>query len=224
MDYQKPLSMRELKSQNLAFINSDGIKGLRPVHSSKKSIAESTWGKLWCKNLERYEVFAPCLPRGRSLLKSYALLNIEIDGRFISGKVRDPEVYDVDIEIVPVDLEKWQQYKKDNTFEINNLMDFLQGNIPQNLVDSTFCEHKGIFPEPPQLRPSCTCPSYEMMCPHAATLLYGFGISLDQNPHQLFDLIGVNVDEIMSLNESLKSIDIKEDEIGDLFGIELDDI
>lgn len=50
-----------------------------------------------------------------------------------------------------------------------------------------------MFPKPADIRFSCSCPDYAVLCKHVAAALYGVGARLDTQPELLFRLR--NVDE-----------------------------
>ena len=69
------------------------------------------------------------------------------------------------------------------------------------------------------------------MCKHVAAVLYGIGARLDDKPELLFTLRGVNHDELIAADAEKavaaatsrgKSKRLADDEIGDVFGIEID--
>src|SRR5688500_16294737 len=43
---------------------------------SGRDIAKSFWGKAWCENLERYSDYETRLPRGRSYVRSGAVVDL----------------------------------------------------------------------------------------------------------------------------------------------------
>src|SRR5881628_3476345 len=57
---------------------------LRPVALKSNRIASTFWGKSWCENLERYSDYANRLPRGRTYVRSGAVIDLKI----VSGKVQ----------------------------------------------------------------------------------------------------------------------------------------
>ena len=49
-----------------------------PVMIEGRTIARSFWGKAWCENLESYRDYEYRLPRGRSYVRSGAVLDLSI--------------------------------------------------------------------------------------------------------------------------------------------------
>ena len=56
----------------------------------------------------------------------------------------------------------------------------------------------GLFPEPSEIRFSCSCPDSASMCKHVAAVLYGIGSRLDEEPELLFRLRCVDERELMA--------------------------
>jgi len=50
-----------------------------PVVITSKPIAQTFWGRSWCTNMERYSDFYSRLGRGRSYVRSGAVLDLRID-------------------------------------------------------------------------------------------------------------------------------------------------
>src|SRR2546428_13414444 len=58
---------------------------LQPVSLTGQRIASSFWGKAWCKNLESYMDFGNRLPRGRTYLRSGAVVGLRIGARQVEA-------------------------------------------------------------------------------------------------------------------------------------------
>ena len=86
---------------------------------------------------------------------------------------------------------------------------------------------KGLFPAPSQIRMECSCPDWAQMCKHVAAVLYGIGARLDARPELLFTLRKVDHLELLSAAaptpaKRAGTPAIAEDDLGSVFGIELD--
>ncbi len=57
----------------------------------------------------------------------------------------------------------------------------------------------GLFPSPQEIKLSCSCPDWADMCKHVAAALYGVGARLDEKPHLLFVLRGVDENELLAI-------------------------
>ncbi len=91
-------------------------------------------------------------------------------------------------------------------------------------------EADGLFPAPPEIKMSCSCPDWADMCKHVAATLYGVGTRLNSNPDLLFTLRGVDRTELVStvgadlpLTEAAAASErvLADDDVAALFGIEM---
>jgi uncharacterized Zn finger protein len=55
-----------------------------------------------------------------------------------------------------------------------------------------------LFPQPGEIKLSCSCPDWADMCKHVAGALYGIGARLDAEPRLLFELRGVDESELVA--------------------------
>jgi uncharacterized Zn finger protein len=90
---------------------------------------------------------------------------------------------------------------------------------------------EGLFPLPGEMSFHCSCPDSARMCKHVAAVLYGIGARLDAKPEWLFTLRGANHEELIEADAEKavaaatsrgKSKRLAADEIGAVFGIEID--
>ena len=70
---------------------------LEPVNLAGQRIASSFWGKAWCKNLESYMDFSNRLPRGRTYLRTGAV--IEMSDTYKAATV--DELLDIVLRSIP---------------------------------------------------------------------------------------------------------------------------
>ena len=68
---------------------------IAPVAVGAGAIAKTFWGKSWCVNLERYSDQANRLPRGRSYLRSGAVIDLQITPGRVDAMVRGSELYEI---------------------------------------------------------------------------------------------------------------------------------
>src|SRR5688500_16594309 len=68
-------------------------RGLSPGRVDGRAIATTFWGKAWCDNLERYSDFANRLPRGRSYVRSGAVVDLQITPGAVSARVSGSRLY-----------------------------------------------------------------------------------------------------------------------------------
>jgi hypothetical protein len=92
------------------------------------------------------------------------------------------------------------------------------------------CNRKtGLFPQPGEIKFRCDCPDSAVMCKHVASVLYGVGARLDLAPEKLFELRGVNHEELVDLPAAGKKVAaaggsrrrIAPSGLADVFGIDL---
>lgn len=87
----------------------------------------------------------------------------------------------------------------------------------------------GLFPTPTEISFNCSCPDWASMCKHVAATLYGIGARLDSAPELLFRLRRVDHRDLFSAvsrkvgaASTAASEGLSPEELGDLFGIEID--
>jgi len=136
----------------------------------------------------------------------------------------------VTVSIEPLSRSKWSAIKKQCTSRIGSLLDLLQGKIPGEVMKAVTNQDNGLFPSPREISYSCSCPDYASMCKHVAAVLYGVGARLDHSPAMLFELRGVDVEELIDSSAEITAaqqpgtggnrLDLAV--LDDVFGIEID--
>lgn len=195
--------------------------------------ASTFWGIAWGQNLERYSDYEMRLPGGRSYLRKGSVYDLTITEGEIFAYVTGSEIYEVLIKIDSLDPERWETVKNNTAGEIGNLVDLLSGSLGEGVIASVTDVESGLFPEPVEIRLSCTCPDWADMCKHVAAVLYGTGVRLDAEPGLFFTLRGVSQEELISAATNkaagftdLTSADVstgvlQASELSALFGIEI---
>ncbi len=172
---------------------------LDPVTIEGHTLARSWWGAHWNKNLERYADYYNRLGRGRSYVRSGAVLDLKIkDGlilAMVAGSERKP--YDVKITIKRLSPEKWKALAETTSGRIETISGLLEGFFPRELSDLFFAEDKGLFPGPKEICFNCSCPDSASLCKHVAAALYGTGARLDKQPALFFVLRNVDMSELV---------------------------
>lgn len=218
----------EKAAKTIARLTKKGCS-LSPVPEFSGRIAKTFWGKAWCDNIESYRDFAYRLERGRSYVRSGAVIDLQIAaGRvaaLVIGSGRNP--YDVVVTIAPMAKSKWDELVKRSAGKISSLMALAQGKLPPELL-TDFCNPEtGLFPKPREIHFDCSCPDGASCCKHVAAVLYGIGARLDVDPSLFFTLRGIDPanivgeDVVDTLTEGAAS-EIASDDLGDVFGIALD--
>lgn len=205
---------------------------LAPIKIAGRTIANSFWGKSWCENLECYSDFANRLPRDRTYVRNGSVIDLQINRGAVVALVCGSSVYKVSITIKTLPTADWSRIKKGSTQSIASLIDLLQGRFDKAIMERLTDRDGGLFPQPSEIKMTCSCPDAAGMCKHVAAVLYGVGARLDQSPELLFTLRDVDHLELISqavdaecLDESIQGqtdAALAGSDLGEIFGIELD--
>jgi uncharacterized Zn finger protein len=220
---------KERATKEIAKLTKKGKK-VSPVVLEGRTIAATFWGKAWCTNLERYSDYASRLPRGRSYVRSGAVVDLQITPGKIAALVRGSSLYTVAITILPVDPTLWATIVKDCTGKIDSVIELLRGKLSTAVMEIITRQETGLFPAPKQIGLRCSCPDSATMCKHVAAALYGVGARLDSAPELLFSLRGVDPAELVTTAAASmtagkrpvakeKALDA---DLASLFGIDMD--
>ena len=201
-----------------------GIK-VTPIVIVGRTIAKSVWGKAWCDALESHADYESRLARGRTYARNGSIVHLEATKNKVTAKVAGSSLYTVDIDFVELANEKWKRIRERCKGQVSSLVDLLAGKVPATVMTLVSEKNEGLFPSPGQMKFGCTCPDWASMCKHVAAVLYGVGSRLDSEPELIFSLRGVNhlelVPEIKDIVGKSKKNALSEDEIGDVFGIDI---
>lgn len=173
---------------------------IAPVVIEGRKLARTWWGKAWNDNLERYADYANRIDRGRSYVRNGAVLDLKLEKgtavALVQGSTAKP--YRVQIEIRPIPDESWGKITMACAGQIESLQELLDGKFPRALSELFTARGSGLFPTPKEIRFSCSCPDWAVMCKHVAAALYGIGARLDEDPALFFTLRSVNVEALIS--------------------------
>ena len=220
---------QQLAAKDIARLTKKGQK-VSPVALEGKTIAATFWGKAWCTNLERYSDYASRLPRGRSYVRSGAVVDLQITPGKITALVRGSALYTVTITIAAVDAARWRAIVAECTGKIDSVMELLRGKLSTAVMEIITREATGLFPAPKQIGLRCSCPDSATMCKHVAAALYGAGARLDREPEMLFGLRSVDPTELVSTaaagvtagKSALAKEKALDGDLASLFGIDID--
>jgi uncharacterized Zn finger protein len=201
-----------------------------PVSVAGRAIATTFWGKSWCDNIERYSDFYNRLERGRSYVRSGAVLDLKIDAGAVKAQVMGSRLYTVEVKISAVPKARWSAVCKNCSGAIDSLVELLQGRFSKGVMEHICRKETGLFPAPQEITFTCSCPDWASMCKHVAAVLYGIGARLDERPQLLFVLRKVDEKDLFAAAGSdlplaadraatgkrLDSVDL-----GQMFGIEM---
>lgn len=205
-----------------------GGRSVSPIAIDGRAIARSFWGKAWCKNLESYRDYENRLPRGRSYVRSGAVLDLNVAAGKITALVSGSALYEVAIAIKPLVPNHWSQIKTQCAGNVGSIIELLQGQLSERVMQVITHREDGLFPKPPEIQMECSCPDWATMCKHVAAVMYGVGARLDQQPELLFTLRNVDHAELIAQAADLAvnrkaggRKTLADDVLGDVFGIEL---
>jgi uncharacterized Zn finger protein len=203
---------------------------LSPVTLTGRTVASSFWGKAWCANLESYRDYEYRLPRGRSYVRSGAVLDLQIAPGRIAAVVAGsrPQPYTVEVNIKPLGTTLWSDLKRQCAGEIGSLIELLEGRLSDRVMGIVTAPGQGLFPKPGDIEMTCSCPDWATMCKHVAAVLYGVGARLDTQPELLFTLRTVEHGELIGAAVDLGAAPrktqrkrIAAEDLSGVFGIEL---
>lgn len=209
---------------------------ISPVIITGKKLARTWWGESWNHNLERYSDYSNRIGRGRSYVRSGAVLDLQITPGNICAQVQGSrkKPYQVDITIQPLAKDTWEAITKACAGKIHSLQELIEGKFPKALSDLFMLQGKGLFPMPNEISLNCNCPDWAVMCKHVAAVLYGVGARLDDNPSLFFVLRKADIGELISETITGKSQSLLEKsktksgriiddiDISSMFGIEME--
>jgi len=205
---------------------------LLPVKIEGRQIARTFWGKAWCDNLESYRDYENRLPRGRTYVRNGSVVDLQIAPREVTAIVSGSKIYKVKVSIGNMGPARWKTLCTDCSGGIDSLVELLQGRFSKGVMERLCRQDTGLFPQPSEIRFTCSCADYASMCKHIAAVLYGVGSRLDETPELLFRLRAVDETELLSdLGSALPDTRTKRDTtqtlVGDdlaaLFGLDMEE-
>lgn len=204
-------------------------KNICPVEIEGRTIARTFWGKGWCEHLESFSDYDNRLPRGRTYARNGSVCHLEISKGKISAIVSGSELYKIRIGIKRLPKARWDSIKQHCAGRIGSMLELLQGKISKEVMEVVANRTNGLFPLPGEMKFTCSCPDWAVMCKHVAAVLYGVGNRLDCDPGLLFELRGVDAQELIARDMHLldsqqagQDDGLADQDLGDLFGIEMD--
>jgi len=184
------------------------------VEQIKKNLinfAKTSWGKQWIQsNLQIGRPFR--MQRGIQYVKDERRIeNLSISAGQIFATVQGtaPTPYRVKINFEPILEEGWKIILKELTKKTINLIELLEGLLPEDII--TIFDENGysLFPNASEgLNATCSCPDTAIPCKHIAAVILYIARVLDYNPFLLLELQGKTKSEILnelSLGQGAKS-------------------
>ena len=206
-----------------------GVK-LSPVILEGSKIAETFWGKAWCKNIESYHDYENRLPRGRSYVRSNSVIDLQIAPGVVRAQVMGTSLYRIEIAIKPVAKKQWEAIRAACAGKIGSLVALLRGTLSGEVMEVMTRHDEGLFPKPAEITFTCSCPDIAGMCKHIAAAMYGIGSRLDTQPELLFLLRGVDSADLIASAAEAPVTDsaaaegetLASDELADVFGVDFE--
>ena len=183
---------------------------IKPVTIEGRKLARSWWALAWNKNLESYADYESRIGRGRSYVRSGAVLDLSVASggakALVQGSGSKP--YEISISIKPLQKKRWDAIMAKCSHKIANLEDLAAGKFPEELTVLFTDKAFGLFPSPKEISFSCSCPDWAYMCKHVAATLYGIGARFDEDPLLFFTLRDIDFTELLkkSIEEKMKSM------------------
>jgi len=171
-----------------------------PIEIETRKITQTVWGNAWCDHIESFSDYENRLPRGRTYVRNGSVCHLAISEGCVQAMVSGSSLYKVRVDISCLDTKKWQMIRESCTGKIGSLLDLLNGQLSDDVMQVVCHRNKGLFPLNKEIKLSCSCPDWAVMCKHVAAVLYGVGARLDHSPEKLFELRGVDHHELIDLS------------------------
>ncbi|MDR2352598.1 MAG: SWIM zinc finger family protein [Deltaproteobacteria bacterium] len=202
---------------------------LEPVSVQGRKIATTFWGKAWCDHFESMADYENRLPRGRTYVRGGAVNHLKLSPGNISALVSGTDLYEVKVEISPLPQKNWETIKNYCHGKISTMVDLLMGKFSPEVMEVVCDPKEGLFPNPGEIKFTCSCPDSAILCKHVAAVFYGVGNRLDTSPELLFIMRQVDPLELLTIKagdlldkDHPKDDELFMDDLGALFGVELD--
>jgi uncharacterized Zn finger protein len=201
---------------------------LTPVTASGRKLVKTFWGEAWCRNLESHHDYESRLPRGRSYLRNGSVIDLRIEANKITAQVAGSNLYKVDIKLSQLNSKRWQKIVAKCCGSIGSVLELLAGKLSVEVMKIITDDHSGLFPDPKEIKMSCSCPDWATMCKHVAATLYGVGVRLDEQPDLFFLLRGVDYNDLIAKSSQaltndldFTKVEFDHKKLEELFGIEI---
>jgi uncharacterized Zn finger protein len=188
-------------------------------------LGQTFWGQAWQHHLAACTDYQHTLPRGRALLRQGRVYDVTITAGRVTAVVTDPiTVRDVLIRLSPLEDEAVSALQAALSHQAGTWLDLLAGKWGDAMMQHLVSPEAGLLPDLTSLRASCTCEDWSDPCPHASAVLYALALRFDADPALFFTLRGLDPALLLPSDQALTppaAMQLPEDELGDLFGIDL---
>lgn len=205
-------------------------KVIEPVTDVSPKIVNTFWGNAWCEHLEKFSDYENRLPRGRTYVRNGSVCHLGIKGGNIEALVSGSEIYKIEITIKPLHAATWKKLRVKCTGKIGSALELLQGKFSKQIMEIVTDKNHGMFPKPEEIKMSCSCPDWAGLCKHLAAVMYGIGVRLDTSPELLFQLRGVDPQDLITADLNLintgdpgKYQRLNVNDLSSIFGVTIDE-
>ena len=114
----------------------DGPTACSSGGENGRTIARSFWGRRGATTSTSYRDYEYRLPRGRSYLRSGAVLDLKVEPGRVTAVVAGsrPKPYDVEIKIESLPAAHWSEIKAQCAGHIGSLIELLEGRLPERVM------------------------------------------------------------------------------------------
>jgi len=109
-----------------------------------------------------------------------------------------PTPYRVKINFETISEENWNKIINELTNKTLNLINLLEGVLPEEIVNIFEKSGFSLFPDASkEFNADCSCPDKAIPCKHIAAVILYISLVIDYNPFVLLELLGKTKDEIL---------------------------
>jgi uncharacterized Zn finger protein len=131
-------------------------------------------------------------------VRNGSVVDLQIDPGEVHALVCGSEIYKVTVKVTPISAARWASICQDCAGAIDSLVELLQGRFSKGVMERICRQGTGLFPSPPEIVLSCSCPDWAAVCKHVAAVFYGIGARLDRQPELLFKLHAVDEKDLIA--------------------------
>ncbi|OIO96140.1 MAG: hypothetical protein AUJ96_25230 [Armatimonadetes bacterium CG2_30_66_41] len=170
------------------------------ARSQRGEFGTSWWAKKWIGALESFG-WSNRLQRGRRYARSGQVLDFELAPGEVSAKVQGSrsKPYDVTIQVKPLTKAEWRKVTDLLAGKVAFAARLLAGEMPPD-IEGAFQEARvSLLPgSANEIETDCSCPDWANPCKHIAAVHYLLGEELDRDPFLMFQLRGMEREELLA--------------------------
>ena len=174
------------------------------VQQIKKNLinyAKTSWGKEWINSI--LKVGRPFrMQRGIDYADDEERIdNLIINKGQIFGTVQGtaPTPYRVKIVFKTIPEDGWEKIVEDLSSKIINLINLLEGVLPEEIIDIFEKNNYPLFLDADKLDATCSCPDQAVPCKHIAAIILYIARVLDYDPFIILKIRGKSKEEILKM-------------------------